>query len=170
METKCKKCQQLIDKRDAKCPHCGALDPGVQSPWTREMIVANTVVWSIVCVLLLSWCSLSTESPSVSTASASACDSGDAQCLGKEAWPEAEMKCQVLIEVMVEKHPYKWDAGFLGRNFSRWKWHDSSKRLLLYRGDRLMLQNVYGGWQRFHYTCVYSLITSNPVDAHVIPN
>ena len=67
--------------------------------------------------------------------------------------------CRQSIEGMA-KYDFKWTDGWLESKFSHFRWKNWDKQILSVSGDKIQLQNGFGGFIRHTYECDINL--SNP--------
>ena len=87
------------------------------------------------------------------------------QCWGRKHEAKAVLNCQLLIESMA-KYTYEWTDGILESKFPRFAWGDRKSRTLIYMGDKIRFQNVFGAWQNMSYKCEFDPIKET-VEAEV---
>lgn len=92
----------------------------------------------------------------------------DLQCWGDKHSVSAILACQKLIERQ-SKYAFKWTDGVLGPKLTRFKWDNKNQLTLLYFGDKLQFQNVFGAWQNIIYQCGYDPINKKVTSVKVEP-
>ena len=78
----------------------------------------------------------------------------DLQCWGDRHAVSATLACEPLIESMA-KYTYEWTDGWLESKFPRFAWKDRKAGALIYMGDKIRFQNVFGAWQNMNYKCEF---------------
>lgn len=78
----------------------------------------------------------------------------NAECTGKKHYGTAATYCQREIERRA-KYKFEWNDGW-GLKFPLMYWLSSDKKVIVYAGDRLQLQNGFGAMQNYIYRCAYN--------------
>jgi hypothetical protein len=79
----------------------------------------------------------------------------DLQCWGDKHGTGAEINCPELIERLA-KYSFKWtDNSWTSSKFNRFRWKNKEQGVLTYLGDSIQIQNGFGAWQNYIYSCDY---------------
>ena len=65
---------------------------------------------------------------------------------------KASHQCQKAVE-RIAKYDFEWTVGWLDSKFSHYRWKDRKRGVVTYIGDKLKLQNGFGAWQNYVYSC-----------------
>jgi hypothetical protein len=87
----------------------------------------------------------------------------DLSCWAQKHLIAVSVKARPLLE-RYAKYDYEWTDGIFSTAFSHYVWHDSSKGIITYIGDKLKLQNGFGAWQNYIYECDYDPNTESIID------
>jgi hypothetical protein len=90
------------------------------------------------------------------------------QCWAEKHHIAATIACRPRIE-RLSKWQFEWTDGWLESKFSRFKWKDQAKGLVVYVGDRIKFQNGFGAWQYAVYKCVYDPTNDAVLDVEALP-
>jgi hypothetical protein len=76
----------------------------------------------------------------------------DQSCWGNKNMFAGLFECREQIERSA-KYDFKWTDGWLDTKFTHFRWRDWNKQIITLSGDKLQLQNGFGGWVRHTYDC-----------------
>lgn len=77
----------------------------------------------------------------------------DLLCWGNKHLIIGTRLCQKAIERKVT-YDFKWtDTGWTALKFTHYQWLDQQKGTLIFIGDKIKLQNMFGAWQNHIYAC-----------------
>lgn len=92
----------------------------------------------------------------------------DLQCAGDKFSFRATRACRPMIERLAQ-YDFKWTDGMLGSKFPYFRWNNKEKHIITYIGDAIKLQNGFGAWQQYSYSCDYNFDLDEVVDVNGAP-
>jgi hypothetical protein len=87
-------------------------------------------------------------------------------------WAGKNINSAILCREPIEKltrFDFKWDDKFLEGKFSHFRWHNKAAGTVTYLGDKLLLQNKFGAYERMIYECDYDPIGETPLAVRMNP-
>lgn len=155
--TTCKACHGQVSSDAKTCPHCG-------KPLDTADRIAHAipgVLTGLAVLYFISLCSGPARAPPTppNREEVAACRA-DIKCTGERNAIFASFACQREMEAQA-KYAARWPDDHPSWFYNEWR--DAEKSAIVYLGDRLQLQNGFGAWENYIYSCTY-----DPDSDHVI--
>lgn len=77
------------------------------------------------------------------------------KCWADKNHAVATVLCKDAIEHKIGS-AVKWTDGPLEQKFYRYEWADKAHHKLIYAGDHLQVQNLFGAWMNQKYYCIFN--------------
>jgi len=91
----------------------------------------------------------------------------DLKCWAGSDEASAIVYCKNMIEKMVQ-YDYKWlDESWMTSTFSHYRWKSQTDGSVSYIGDKLKLQNGFGAWSNYMYSCDYDIKNERVLDVEL---
>lgn len=166
---KCKECGHEVSNKAETCSNCGAPVKKNSANVFRGILVLVSLI------IIFTFVFSSNETPDKASKSkiTSEPELSDAECIktlkcwGERQFVAATVRCTHLIEKLA-KYSYKWTDGMLSAKFSRYRWKDQDKGVVIYFGDKIQYQNGFGAWQNMKYSCDYDPSTKQVLDVQAL--
>jgi hypothetical protein len=91
----------------------------------------------------------------------------DLECWGERNLSAATVKCASRIERQA-KFSFEWTDEWLESKISRFRWEDQGRGVITYIGDKIKLQNGFGAWAPYIYTCDFDTTNEIVLNVHLI--
>lgn len=75
----------------------------------------------------------------------------------------AAVECAPQIERLA-KYSFEWTDRWYEPKFSHYRWSDKARGIVTYIGDKIKLQNGYGAWAFYTYSCNFDVIRKTVLD------
>jgi hypothetical protein len=171
----CKECKQEVSTKAKSCPHCGAKNPTVSGKETAQGCL-GIIVLSIIIAVVVNSCGDDdattkpkepAKTPKEIAAENAACRQ-DLQCWATKHIITAQVYCPDLIENLA-KYQFEWTDGWVDSKFTHFSWKDKTAGTITYFGDKLKLQNGFGAFQNYTYSCLVDTNTDSILDIGAQP-
>lgn len=87
--------------------------------------------------------------------------------IAEDNYVDAAYGCKKRIERLAQ-YDFEWTDGWLGAKFSHHVQGDKPGHII-YMGDAIKLQNGFGAWQQYLYSCEFNTRTKTVVDVKAAP-
>ena len=135
------------------------------SPSSRSLIAGHGIIIA-VSTLLACTNSESNEDPKAAALAEQKCRH-DLQCWGGKNIHKA-LLCRTPIEKLT-RFEFKWDDGTFESKFTHLRWHKEAAGTVTFIGDKLLVQNQFGAFQRMVYECDFDPIGDTPLAVRMRP-
>ena len=151
--TTCSACHGQVSSDAKTCPHCG-------KPLDTDDRIARAIPGILGCLAVLYFISqcgapaptpAPTPPPAQNREEIAACRA-DIKCTGQRNAIAASFACQRELEAYA-KYAARWSDDWPSWVYNEWP--DTDKTAIVYLGDRLQLQNGFGAWENYIYSCTY---------------
>ena len=95
----------------------------------------------------------------------------DLECAAERAKKHVSKRCRQEVEAFVlgaANHEPRWDLGFLGAFWEAERWEHGPCGNVQLVGDNLSLQNSFGAWTNFIYSCTVDISTTSFVSVELV--
>ena len=175
----CKECKQEVSTKAKNCPNCGVKNPAVSGKETAQGCL-GLIVLAVIIAVVVNSCgdssddTKSNDSPkapektAAEVAAENAACRQDLQCWASKHIATAQIYCPDLIENLA-KYQFEWTDGWIDSKFTHFSWKDKTAGTITYFGDKLKLQNGFGAFQNYTYSCVVDTNTDAILDIGATP-
>jgi len=158
----CRTCGGQISRDAATCPHCGKR----LNTSARIVQAIPGVLTLLTLVYFLQVCSAPRPAPPKRSREEVAACRADIKCTGEGHALTASIACRRALEAQA-KYAARWPDDFPSWAYSEWL--DLDKAAVVYLGDRLQLQNGFGAWENYTYSCTFDPDSGRVLEVYLAP-
>ena len=160
-------CADALETKDSKtiCDAGQSCKKWTTSGWSAEWCARDRAAIVRAAAHEASEKKLRDETLAASEAKESACRN-DVKCWGEKASSKVETDCIRRIEGHAQ-YQHKWDSSWLDPKLTPQMWSDKGAGIVVFTGNKILMQNGFGAWQRQRYFCTIDVNSQTLIGVEV---